>query len=89
MKISATFNGSNADGFVRLWGYHFATGEPVEVSDPHAIQKISGNGEFTSTPADPLDHDGDGAKGGSKAGADSTASKGKRRKRSARPTNKE
>ena len=35
------------------------------------------------TLADPLDHDGDGAKGGSPKGEDSTAAKGARRKRKA------
>lgn len=84
MTIIATFIGENADGFVKLWGHRFETGKPVTVSDPHAIEKIKGNAEFTHKPgksgasgAAAFDHDGDGSAGGSKRGAASTAAKGK------------
>lgn len=91
MSITATFIGENADGFVELWGYRFETAKPVKVTNPHAIQKIKGNSEFTHKPAKgadagaaALDHDNDGKAGGSKRGAASTAAKGKA-KRSAQP----
>jgi hypothetical protein len=45
----------------------------VEVGDP----KVTSNAPSGDAPADPLDHDGDGKKGGSKAGADATARKSK------------
>lgn len=47
MSIIATFTGENEAGFVELWGKRFWTGQPVEVTGPHAIGKLRGNPEFT------------------------------------------
>jgi hypothetical protein len=47
----------NASGVV------FQGNEPAEVEDAEAIRRLSGNPEFEKV--DPLDHDGNGEKGGS------------------------
>lgn len=38
-------NGDGPDP-MRVFGYVFPKGEPVEVSDPHAIRKLSANNHF-------------------------------------------
>lgn len=66
-----TFNGRNASGFTSVGGLVFPTGEAVPVSDEAIIAKLEQHPEFTA--ADPLDHDGDGEKGGSLQGENATA----------------
>lgn len=53
-------NGSEA---ITLYGVTFHGHEPSEVSDGEAIRRLSNNIEFERVR--PLDHDGDGVKGGS------------------------
>lgn len=38
-------NGDGPDS-VKLFGLFFTKGEPVEVSDPHAVAKLQGNSHF-------------------------------------------
>jgi len=38
-------NGDGPDS-VKLFGLSFTKGEPVEVSDPHAVAKLQGNSHF-------------------------------------------
>lgn len=44
-------------------GVVFKGREPADVTDPDGIRRLSGSPEFEKI--DPLDHDGDGEKGGS------------------------
>lgn len=73
-----TFLGGEETGNVAYvdWGrFRFQIGQPVECDDPHIVAKASANRFFrvgeeakADPPArDPLDHDGDGKKGGSVA----------------------
>jgi len=80
MKI--TFNGQNASGYVSYGGVTFPCGEAVSVKagdEPGELSqswldRLSNHPEFTvSGKRDPLDHDGDGKKGGSVAPADGLA----------------
>lgn len=64
--IRATFTGSNPFGHVTYFGQRFETGIPVVVSDSHAIASLSIHPEFECRPVDPLDHDGNGKRGGSR-----------------------
>lgn len=48
---------------INACGVVFEGTDPAEVTDPDAIRRLSGNAEFEAV--DPLDHDGDGEKGGS------------------------
>jgi len=72
-----TFLGGAETGdvaFVDWLGYRFHINQPVECDNPHIVAKASRNrffrvgGAVTADPPrprDPLDHDGDGHKGGS------------------------
>lgn len=48
---------------ITMGGVRFEGTEPAEVSDPDGIRRLSNNPEFEVV--HPLDHDGDGKKGGS------------------------
>lgn len=72
-----TFLGGEETGDVAFvdWGrFRFHINQPVECDDPHIVAKAQGNRFFRvggavasdpPKPRDPLDHDGDGQKGGS------------------------
>lgn len=54
---------TNGHTSISASGVTFEGDEPAEVTDPEAIRRLSGNPEFETV--HPLDHDGDGEKGGS------------------------
>lgn len=54
---------TNSHTSISASGVTFEGREPSEVTDPEAIRRLSGNPEFE--PVHPLDHDGNGKKGGS------------------------
>lgn len=54
---------TNGHTSINASGVVFEGNEPADVTDPEAIRRLSGNPEFEAV--DPLDHDGDGEKGGS------------------------
>lgn len=64
--IIATFTGTNPFGHVTYFGHRFETGNPVAVSDSHAIACLTIHPEFECKPVDPLDHDANGKRGGSR-----------------------
>lgn len=80
-----TFLGGPETGdvaFVDWLGYRFTINQPVECSNAHIIAKARNNrffrvgGEVAADPPkpiDPLDHDGDGNKGGSAKAPDRMA----------------
>jgi hypothetical protein len=49
---------------------------PAADDAPAAVEVVVGEGAEEGVVADPLDHDNDGTKGGSKSGAESTSAKG-------------
>ncbi len=57
-KYTNGYTGFNASGV------DFVGHEAAEVTDPEGIRRLSGNPEFERI--HPLDHDGDGVKGGSR-----------------------
>ena len=63
-------------------GVTFYGTEPAEVTDKEAIRRLSGNPEFVK--ADPLDHDGDGEKGGSPKAPRATRTRATRKKATAK-----
>lgn len=65
---------TNGQTSINASGVTFDGNEPSEVTDAEAIRRLSNNPEFVAV--DPLDHDGDGEKGGSLPGV-----KAKRRKK--------
>lgn len=66
---------TNGHTSIDACGVLFEGNEPAEVTDPEAIRRLSHNPEFAKV--DPLDHDGDGEKGGSLTGEKATARKKK------------
>lgn len=54
---------TNGQTTINACGVTFEGDDPAEVTDTEAIRRLSGNPEFAEV--DPLDHDGDGEKGGS------------------------
>lgn len=54
---------TNGHTTVDAGGVLFTMHEPAEVTDGEMIRRLSGHQEFEAV--DPLDHDGDGEKGGS------------------------
>lgn len=69
---------TNGHSSISASGVTFDGHEPEEVTDAEAIRRLSGNPEFEKV--DPLDHDGDGEKGGSLPGPKATAKRGRPRK---------
>lgn len=66
---------TNGHTSISASGVTFEGHEPAEVTDPEAIRRLSHNPEFVKV--DPLDHDGDGEKGGSLPGPKATAKRGR------------
>ena len=54
---------TNGHTAINACGVVFTGHEPAEVGEAEAIRRLSGHPEVEKV--DPLDHDGDGAKGGS------------------------
>lgn len=48
---------------ITVFGVTFEAREPAEVTCPDGLRRLANHGEFQAI--DPLDHDGDGHKGGS------------------------
>lgn len=69
---------TNGHTSIDACGVLFEGNDPSEVTDPAAIARLSRNPEFDAV--DPLDHDGDGEKGGSLPGQQSTVKRGRRKK---------
>lgn len=72
---------TNGHTAINACGVIFEGDEPAEVSDPDAIRRLSQNPEFAAV--DPLDHDGDGEKGGSLPGVKATAKRARKPKEQA------
>jgi hypothetical protein len=75
MLFKFTGEYTNGHETIDACGVLFHGNEPSEVSDPAAIKRLSGHPEFEAV--DPLDHDGDGEKGGSPKGKRATRSRKK------------
>lgn len=63
MLFKFTGRYTNGHTSINACGVTFEGNEPAEVTDPEAIRRLSNHPEFEEV--DPLDHDGDGEKGGS------------------------
>jgi hypothetical protein len=61
LRFTGTYTGGHTS--ITLCGVTFDGREPSEVTDAESIRRLSGHPEFETV--HPLDHDGDGHKGGS------------------------
>lgn len=81
MKFKFTGTYTNGHTSINACGVVFTGTEPAEVTGEDAIARLSRHPEFERV--DSLDHDGDGAKGGSLPGAKATARKPRKPKKAA------
>jgi hypothetical protein len=79
MKMKFVGDYTNGHTSITMGNYVFEGREPVEVDATSPMgRKLLGNPDFEAI--SPLDHDGDGEKGGSLAGEQSTVKRGRRKK---------